>query len=106
MIKVAKSAGVCGRLGKVRGSYTELWKLRPERGKGNFLFWAVHLLVLGGTSPFASLIGFTTVGPVFIFQSAVLSGARWQRCGFQFWVLIGCLVMQVCRVALLPGIGG
>jgi len=39
MVKVAKSVGVCGRLGKARGSYTKLWKLRPERGKGNFFLF-------------------------------------------------------------------
>jgi len=106
VIKATKSAGACERLGKVGGSYTELWKLRPEGGKENFLFWATHLLVLGGASPFASLIGFTMVGLVFVFQSAVLSGTRWQRHGFWFWVLIGRPVMQACCVALPPGVGG
>jgi len=37
VVEVTKSAGACGRLGKAGGSYTELWKLRPEGGKGNYL---------------------------------------------------------------------
>ena len=40
-----------------KGSYTELWKLRPEGGKGNFLFWVVHLPVLGSVSPLPVLLG-------------------------------------------------
>ena len=56
--EVTKSTGMCRRLGKVGGSYTKLWKLRSEGGKGNFfLFWVVHLLVLGGASPLPVLLG-------------------------------------------------